>query len=147
MTTTRSIPFDQLRTILEHKFRFRHIKNAKSAKGFFVKLERCPLPIYNDNVEYTGSEVMEMLGKLDDWEKTISECREGLYDFLEREIRKQQGQPLAADNVARPHADRGGDRQPHSNENRKPEFHPRGQQPRRHPPRSTPNRGDRDGNR
>lgn len=119
--TSRSIPFDQLRTILEHKFRFRHIKNAKSAKGFFVKLERCPLPIYNDNVEYTGSEVMEMLSKLDDWEKIIAECREGLYDFLEREIKKQQRPPSAAILQDEGH------RQPLTNENRKPEFHPRGQ--------------------
>jgi hypothetical protein len=88
--TTQSIPLDQLQTVLEHKFQFRHIKNARTAKGFFVKLERCPLPIYNDNAEYSGADLLSMLGKLTEWEKTIAECREGLYDALAAQVKAQQ---------------------------------------------------------
>lgn len=88
--TNKSIPLDQLQTVLEHKFKFRHIRNATSSKGFFVKLERCPLPIYTDNVEYSGTDVIAMLGKLTEWEKAIAECREGLYDILTAQIKAQQ---------------------------------------------------------
>lgn len=173
--TTRSIPLDQLRTILEHKFQFRHIKNAKDAKGFFVKLERCPLPIYTDFVEYNGADLMEMLGKLDEWEKKIAQCREGLYDMIDRQIKVQQGQPVPAILMRRvdppqeqpkpqeQRQERQGrnnrpqvrqepeERQPLSNENRQPEFNipSRGQQPhqRRYPLRGfKPERPDRDGN-
>lgn len=132
--TTRNIPMDQLQSILQRQFKFRHIKNAPNAKGFFVKLERCPLPIYTDNVQYSGADVMAMLGKLSEWRKIIDECEEGLYDFLEREIKHQQDGTSSDDDHD--------ERQPANltNENRKPEF--------RHPARGprTP-RPTRDGNR
>lgn len=85
--TTKAIPLDQLQTVLEHKFQFSHIRNATSSKGFFVKLERCPLAIYTDNVEYSGADVIAMLSKLTEWEKAIAECREGLYDLLEAQVK------------------------------------------------------------
>lgn len=134
--TTRAIPFDQLQGILEHKFQFQFNKNAPDAKGSFVKLERCPLPIYNDKATYTGHDVLQMLTKLNEWRAIIDECETGLYDMLEYEIKLRQGKPAV---LARPGQGESGERQPLSNENRKPEFH--------NTPRHPRPRGGQNGNR
>ena len=80
------IPIARIPDVLKLNFRFKHIRNPKDSKGFFVKLERCPLPIYTDNVEYSGADVIAMLSKLDEWDTIIAECREGLYDLLEAQV-------------------------------------------------------------
>lgn len=84
--SNKVIPINRIPDILKCNFKFKHIRNAKDSRGFFVKLERCPLPIYTDNVQYSGEDILEMLKKLDQWDNAIAECREGLYALLEEQI-------------------------------------------------------------
>lgn len=83
---TKVIPLDKIQDVLNQRFKFKRLTGQDHCKGYFVKIERCPLPIQTENTEYSGADVLAMLAKLTEWEKAISECREGLFEILENQI-------------------------------------------------------------
>lgn len=71
---------------MNQTFKTELLINTGSCVGYIVKLDRCILPVTSQATEVSGADVIAMLAKLNDWEKTIEEVRQGLLALIENQM-------------------------------------------------------------
>lgn len=87
MDNSKVLSISQLNGVLNHTFKTELLINTGTCVGYIVKLDRCILPVTSQAGEVTGAEILAMLAKLNDWEKTIEEVRQGLLGIIEAQLR------------------------------------------------------------
>lgn len=83
---SKVLSISQLNSVLNQTFKTELLINTGSCVGYIVKLDRCILPVTSQAGEVSGAELIAMLAKLNDWEKTIEEVREGLLSLIETQM-------------------------------------------------------------
>lgn len=77
-----AIPVAKLPEILRHSFKTKRLIGTGNCIGYVVRLERSMLPIHSVEGEVSGADLLAMLGKLDDWDRDISQVRQGLLEII-----------------------------------------------------------------
>lgn len=71
---------------MNQTFKTELLINTGSCVGYIVKLDRCILPVTSQAMEVSGADIIAMLAKLNDWERTIEEVRQGLLALIETQM-------------------------------------------------------------
>jgi hypothetical protein len=87
---TKALNISQINNILKHNFKTKLLINSGNCVGYIVKLDRCILPVTSQATEVSGADIIAMLAKLNDWEQTIEEVRQGLLQIIEEQLQIPQ---------------------------------------------------------
>lgn len=83
------IPVSQLTQVLRQNFKTKRLIGTGNSKGYMVNLDRPLLPIFTRDGETSGADLIAMLAKLDDWEATIKEVRQGILEIIAEQVPAQ----------------------------------------------------------
>lgn len=86
LMNSKVLSISELNSILNQTFKTKLLINTGSCVGYIVKLDRCILPVTSQETEVSGADIIAMLAKLNDWEKTIEEVRQGLLSLIETQM-------------------------------------------------------------
>ncbi|MDX9668729.1 hypothetical protein [Pseudomonas sp. P8_250] len=85
MKAQKVLNLSEINNILKHSFKTKRIVNSGNCIGYIVNLQRCMLPVSSVATEVSGADVLAMLAKLNEWEQTIEEVRQGLLKLIEEQ--------------------------------------------------------------
>jgi len=86
---SKEISVSQLTQVLRQNFKTKRLIGTGNSIGYLVNLDRPLLPIFTRDGEVSGADAMAMLAKLDDWEATIKEVRQGLLELIADQLPPQ----------------------------------------------------------
>lgn len=76
----------ELNSVLSQTFRTKRLINSPDCVGYIVKLDRPMLPVTSADTTVSGGDLMAMLSKLNEWERTIEEVRTGILHIIESQL-------------------------------------------------------------
>ncbi|MNC31217.1 hypothetical protein D3C75_795310 [compost metagenome] len=86
MENRKAINICDLNRVLGQTFKTKRIINSGNCIGYLVRLDRSVLPVTSEGGDVKGADLIAMLSKLNEWEQTISEVRQGLLDIIESQL-------------------------------------------------------------